>query len=68
MKRRIFNTLFVSILIVTFVTCYNPIAYSDGIEVGDIVSNFTLFDFEGNDHTLYDYEGHVIFINFWAVI
>jgi cytochrome oxidase Cu insertion factor (SCO1/SenC/PrrC family) len=41
-------------------------AFTD-VGEGDIVDNFTLPDFDGNTHTLYDYEGHVIFINSWAI-
>ena len=28
--------------------------------------DFTLADQYGNEHTLYDYKGKVVFLNFWA--
>jgi len=34
--------------------------------VGNTVSNFTLNDVDGNPHTLYDYMGQVVILNFYA--
>ena len=35
--------------------------------VGDIVTDFTLEDVDGNDVSLYDYEDYVIFINYFGI-
>jgi hypothetical protein len=40
-------------------------SYADYSE-GDIVSNFTLNDMNGNPVQLYDYDGYVILINLFA--
>jgi len=34
--------------------------------VGDTVANFTLNDISGNPVSLYDYQGEVILLNFFA--
>lgn len=68
MNRKILITCIVVVVINLILS--GPVEYTlaAGVEVGDIVDNFTLPDFDGNTHNLFDYEGHVIFINFWAVI
>lgn len=35
-------------------------------KVGDHINDFSLFDCDGNRVNLYDFEGKVIFINFWG--
>lgn len=35
-------------------------------QVGDVVDDFTLDDVDGNPVSLYDFQGMVIFINFWS--
>ncbi len=37
-----------------------------GINVGEVAPDFTLTDLEGNEVTLSEYRGKVVFINFWA--
>lgn len=39
---------------------------SAAYQVGDHIDDFTLNDSDGNPVNLYDYEGKVIFINFWG--
>ena len=36
------------------------------LEVGDIAYDFTLQDLDGNSHTLSDYRGQPVIVNFWA--
>ena len=68
MKRKVYNPCLIITVILLFLFLVNQNILEAGVEIGDIVENFTLPDFEGNNHSLYDYEGQVIFINFWAVI
>lgn len=35
-------------------------------KVGDHINDFSLFDCDGNRVNLYDFQGKVIFINFWG--
>lgn len=35
-------------------------------QVGDLINDFSLYDGDGNVVNLYDYQGKVIFINFWG--
>lgn len=35
-------------------------------QVGDHINDFSLFDSDGNQVNLYDFNGKVIFINFWG--
>ena len=37
-----------------------------GVSVGQVAPDFTLTDLEGNEVTLSQYRGKVVFINFWA--
>ena len=37
------------------------------VKKGDIAPDFTLQDMDGNEHTLYEYEGYVIFFNIFGV-
>ena len=39
---------------------------SAAYQVGDSISDFTLYDADGNAVSLYDYQGKVVFINFWG--
>ncbi len=39
---------------------------SIGTNVGEIAPDFTLFDLDGNELSLSDFRGKVVFINFWA--
>jgi cytochrome c biogenesis protein CcmG/thiol:disulfide interchange protein DsbE len=66
--------LFLSIIIF-FVNCGKPEApkSSNNIEKKqteqttlNIAPNFTLLDLDGNKHTLSDYKGNVVIIDFWA--
>ena len=36
------------------------------ISIGEIAPNFVLKDMEGKEVTLKDFNGKVVFINFWA--
>jgi len=42
-----------------------PAAYS-AYQVGDAVVDFTLPDGHGVPHSLYDYRGQIILLNFWT--
>lgn len=39
---------------------------SAAYQVGDSIADFTLTDTDGNPVSLYDYNGKVIFLNFWT--
>ena len=39
---------------------------SEGIDVGDLASDFTLKNYEGEDVSLSDYRGKIVILNFWA--
>lgn len=58
MKRAVF--LAVAALIVT--AGYASAVY----QVGDTITDFTLYDADGHAVSLYDYYGKVVFINFWG--
>jgi len=65
-SRTIFRDLgFILALFLLFGFCQDSIAqtYSEG----DIANDFTLMDVDGNEVSLYDYEGYAIFINFFGV-
>lgn len=36
------------------------------VEVGKIVADFTLIDLQGRQHSLRDYRGWIVIINFWS--
>ena len=36
------------------------------MEPGDLVPDFTLPDLDGTSHTLSDYRGRVVIVNFWS--
>lgn len=38
-----------------------------GLDVGDLAPNFTLMDKDGKPHSLEDYRGRVVLIDFWGV-
>ena len=67
MNARLLIIIFALVVFMMLLSGINQNAKAAGVEIGSIVDNFTLPDFDGSDHTLYDYKGHVIFINFWAV-
>ena len=54
-----------AVLAFLMVVMFQGVAYSE-LNVGDIANNFTTVDMDGNEVSLYDYQGHVIFLSFFA--
>ena len=42
-----------------------PLSLHAGYQVGDVVDDFTLSDADGVSHSLYDYAGQVIVLDFY---
>ena len=43
-----------------------PVAVMAGGDVGEVATDFTCFDQNGDSHSLYDSWGHIILLNFGA--
>jgi thiol-disulfide isomerase/thioredoxin len=56
------------VLVFTLGACSNgeETNSNEGNLVGDIAYDFTLENLEGNNESLSDYRGQVVFLNFWA--
>ncbi|MBU1625771.1 TlpA family protein disulfide reductase [bacterium] len=54
------------LLLVFCVIAISPHAVFGELNVGDIADNFTAIDMSGNEVNLYDYDGYVIMLNFFA--
>ena len=37
-----------------------------GLKEGNIAPDFTLYSLKGEEVSLSDYKGHIVFVNFWA--
>ncbi len=61
LSRNFFGVLVISLVLLFWVSQTNA-QYA----VGDTVSNFTLSDVTGQNISLYDYQGQVILLNFFA--
>ncbi len=60
MKLKLFSIMTAFLLV-----CLAPAALA-GPGVGSPAPDFTLKDVNGNDHSLSDYAGKVLLLNFWA--
>ena len=69
-KSRLYiRVLILSILVMTIVyTIYSNLTKEGNavLKVGDDAPDFTLTDLNGNQHTLSEYKGQGVFINFWG--
>lgn len=61
--KKILITGFIVSFIFSFVSITISVAQ---YHIGDTVSDFTLNDVDGNSVSLYDYQGKVILLNFFA--
>jgi hypothetical protein len=59
MKKRALTLLAIGALL-----CLAPVAVA-GVPVGNPAPNFTLKDVNGVNHSLTDFEGRVVLLNFW---
>ena len=67
MKTRTFSAGLALFMALFLITGMSEEGFSQGnYNPGDVVSDFTLLDLEGNQVSLSDYEGYVIFINFFG--
>jgi peroxiredoxin len=53
------------ILLALVVLAAIPAVLMAGPGVGTLAPNFTLTDTAGVNHSLYDYQGKVVMLNFW---
>lgn len=63
------SLLWVAILLLAFSLSFTAVAGMNpcaGIELGTLAPDFTLKDLNGKKHTLSDYRGRVVLLNFWA--
>jgi len=58
------KSFFIALIIITF----PMIIIGEGTEAGNIATNFSLEDVDGNIVSLFDYDGYVIFINYFGII
>lgn len=67
-RQQIIRTGILSILAIAIIytIVVNVTADEEIVEVGDMAPDFTLVDLEGNTHTLSDYRGEGVFLNFWG--
>ena len=56
------KTMFLSVILAMILPAYIGHAR---YAVGDHIADFTLLDAQGNSVNLYDYNGLVVFLNFW---
>jgi len=55
-----------SLILIVAITFLLPHCLSADYNIGNIAENFTLLDMNGVEHSLYDYEGHIIVLNFFV--
>ncbi len=60
LKSTFFLTIIYAVLLVSI-----PSASFAAYKVGDIVTDFTLADLEGNQVSLYDFSGQIVLLNFF---
>ncbi|MDX8364140.1 TlpA disulfide reductase family protein [Cytobacillus sp. IB215665] len=65
-KRRMIQTIVLSLVAAVFFFLVSGIQGVKGVKVGDLAYDFTLEDLDGGTHTLSDYRGQFVVLNFFA--